>query len=56
MTLIRHRLPAESAVLEPKMLLSVVVSVLSAVVTSVMLLLVVGGCVVGRFLTLNLGD
>lgn len=56
MTLIRHRLPAESAVLEPKMLLSVVVSVLSVVATSVMLLLVVGGCVVGRFLTLNLGD
>lgn len=54
MTLIRHRLPAESAVLEPKMLLSVVV--LSVVATSVVLLLVVGGCVVGRFLTLNLSD
>ena len=63
MTLTRHRLPAETVVLELKMLSSSVVIGGATVVTldgvevrSVTLLLVVGGSVVGVFLTVKLRD
>lgn len=48
MTLTTHRLPADTALLEPKMLLSVVVG---AVEMDVVLLLTVGASVVGMLLT-----
>lgn len=65
MTLTRHRLPAETVVLELKMLSSsssvvsggaMVLTVDGVEVRSVALLLVVGDSVVGVFLTVKLRD